>query len=529
MKDMDKFLDGLSTTSRISVGITTDGLHGPITGVAFATFAPVPEGEAQRIRVLTVEGDDVDIGAHFSKFQGYRLVTFNTHYVSRALSRHGVSVLFDYDPMLHCLALGNQKYNYKKMLETYAGVIDESDPCLAEPEQAPISAKNILWLSAILEAHHEVPMDFLCREAEVASVLGVVTEHGFPVNVASIKSLKRAIEAQLSSKLRDLEGIADAHGVTKFSVTSAAKVSKLLFDRLGVTPVEHTEKGNPSTSISALRAANHPTALAIVDARREKSTLKVFTSLEKGSVSPDWRVMGPRGVVPSSSSPPLGDIPPTAYRAFTTYDGLDWVCCSYNTLALEYLAHLMGCDKLIEDLDDGVPLKDLQDLLQTPFSLLEKAAFYASEVVESIPPDFQKASLEIERAYPDFVKSLAKRSPKVKGTNLTGIDFTIGRIILTWEPDPKHLWMLAAKYFRAHYVKWAMLDTYRTLVAMNVPVRCFAPFRDCFCFQMPDSWDLYDLMELLEDGLSKELEIGDYIFTPEASISSGKTLYEVLL
>lgn len=194
-------------------------------------------------------------------------------------------------------------------------------------------------------------------ELPLANVLASMEISGVYFDSKKIDELKREIEIKLdkiSSNIYNMAGI-------EFNISSPGQVSNVLFNRLGIEPIK---KGRKSTSTAHLVLTKligvHPIIEAIIEYRNLKKLYTTYLEplkeyvMEDGKIHTIFKQNVTRTGRLSSVEPNLQNIPIRSEdgrkirKAFIPSENSVIVSADYSQIELRILAHISGCENLID-------------------------------------------------------------------------------------------------------------------------------------------------------------------------------------
>jgi DNA polymerase-1 len=194
-------------------------------------------------------------------------------------------------------------------------------------------------------------------ERPLVRVLARMEEAGIRVDLDFLRELS----VELTKECGELEARIHAAAGERFIINSVPQLRKILFDKLGLTPVKKTKTG-PSTDADSLQkmAADHPIVEDLLRYREVEKLRNTYADSLPPLVGPDGRIHGifnqtvaTTGRI-SSESPNLQNIPLRTpggrefRRAFIPADGCELLMADYSQIELRLLAHLAHDPGLIE-------------------------------------------------------------------------------------------------------------------------------------------------------------------------------------
>jgi DNA polymerase-1 len=227
-------------------------------------------------------------------------------------------------------------------------------------EEAGRRAAAVHRLAAALEEGMEArELTELYRTVErpLVRVLARMEEAGVRVDVEFLRELS----IELTKECGELEARIHAAAGERFAVNSVPQLRRILFEKLGLTPVKKTKTG-PSTDADSLQkmAADHPIVEELLRYREVEKLRNTYADSLPPLVGEDGRIHGilnqtvaTTGRI-SSDSPNLQNIPLRTpggrefRRAFIPAEGCELLMADYSQIELRLLAHLAHDPGLIE-------------------------------------------------------------------------------------------------------------------------------------------------------------------------------------
>lgn len=209
----------------------------------------------------------------------------------------GVQWELDFDTMLaHFLLDENMRHGLKYLAQIYCGAPDwEIDLTEKQGMNVPLS-KHCKYLAHDLYYTRKLRFVFgkmLKEDPEVKKVfdkimmpcanLFVEVEYdGVFIDYGQFEEAETVLREQYNTALEELkewepEYVLDAKGKKQdFNWGSPAQLAKLLFEDLGIKPLDKTAAGNPSCSESVIKRIDHPCTEALLRFRAAKQQLSFF-------------------------------------------------------------------------------------------------------------------------------------------------------------------------------------------------------------------------------------------------------------
>ncbi|MDQ1521636.1 MAG: polymerase [Actinomycetota bacterium] len=194
-------------------------------------------------------------------------------------------------------------------------------------------------------------------ERPLVRVLADMEDAGIRIDVDFLAELG----SDLTDRCRTLEAEIHAQAGESFNVNSTPQLRRVLFDKLGLTPVKKTKTG-PSTDADSLQkmADSHPIVEALLRYREVEKLRSTYTDALPPLVQPDGRIHATFNQVAtttgriSSEAPNMQNVPVRTSegrelrRAFVAADGAGLLTADYSQIELRVLAHLADDPGLIE-------------------------------------------------------------------------------------------------------------------------------------------------------------------------------------
>ena len=227
-------------------------------------------------------------------------------------------------------------------------------------EEAGRRAAAVHRLAVALEeglAARELTELYQTVERPLVRVLARMEEAGVRVDLEFLRELS----VELTKECGELEARIHAAAGERFQINSVPQLRKILFEKLGLTPVKKTKTG-PSTDADSLQkmAADHPIVEELLRYREVEKLRNTYADTLPPLVGPDGRIHGSfnqtvatTGRI-SSESPNLQNIPLRTpggrefRRAFIPAEGCELLIADYSQIELRLLAHLARDPGLIE-------------------------------------------------------------------------------------------------------------------------------------------------------------------------------------
>jgi DNA polymerase-1 len=226
-------------------------------------------------------------------------------------------------------------------------------------------AAILLQLADTLDgALHARELDELYRTIELplVPVLGRMEDAGVRIDVEFLNELGK----DLGDQCRQAEAEIHAQAGETFNVNSTPQLRRVLFEKLGLTPVKRTKTG-PSTDADSLQkmAEDHPIVEALLRYREAEKLRSTYADALPPLVQADGRIHATFNQLAtttgriSSESPNLQNIPVRTSggrelrRAFIADEGCGLLTADYSQIELRVLAHVADDPGLIEAFERG--------------------------------------------------------------------------------------------------------------------------------------------------------------------------------
>ena len=202
-------------------------------------------------------------------------------------------------------------------------------------------------------------------ERPLVRVLARMEDAGVRIDVGYLESLGK----ELGDRCRRLEAQIHAHAGEEFNVNSTPQLRRILFEKLGLTPVKKTKTG-PSTDADSLQkmADAHPIVAVLLEYREVEKLRSTYADALPPLVQADGRIHATFNQLAtttgriSSESPNLQNVPVRTAegwelrRAFVADEGCGLLTADYSQIELRVLAHLSADPGLIEAFEAGADI-----------------------------------------------------------------------------------------------------------------------------------------------------------------------------
>ena len=199
-------------------------------------------------------------------------------------------------------------------------------------------------------------------ELPLVRVLARMEEAGVRIDIDFLNQLGK----DLNDECRRLEGEIHAQAGEQFNVNSTPQLRRILFEKLGLTPVKKTKTG-PSTDADSLQklAEEHPVVETLLRYREVEKLRSTYADALPPLVGPDGRIHATFNQLAtttgriSSESPNLQNVPVRTAggrelrRAFIADKGCGLLTADYSQIELRVLAHLAEDPGLIDAFERG--------------------------------------------------------------------------------------------------------------------------------------------------------------------------------
>ncbi len=240
--------------------------------------------------------------------------------------------------------------------------IDQAAAYAAEDAAISLRLHQALWPRLLSEAG----LRRLYEEIEIplVPVLSRMERAGVCVDVAMLREQSRT----LAERLNAIEAETHREAGEPFNLSSPKQLQSILFEKLGIKPIEKTPTGQPSTSESVLQelAAIHSVPGLILEYRTLSKLKSTYTDVlpqqvngETGRVHTSYhQAVAATGRL-SSSDPNLQNIPVRTEegrrirQAFIAAPDCVLLAADYSQIELRIMAHLSGDRRLIDAFAQG--------------------------------------------------------------------------------------------------------------------------------------------------------------------------------
>ncbi len=230
-------------------------------------------------------------------------------------------------------------------------------------------AAAILRLATALETSlvEREQMD-LYKEVELplVEILADIEELGVRIDVAFLETLR----VELTASCAKHEAALHEYAGETFNVNSTTQLRRVLFEKLGLTPVKKTSTGQPSTDADSLSklAGEHPFVTELMRYREVEKLRSTYAEALPPLVAADGRIHATLNQLStstgriSSETPNLQNIPirteegRALRKAFIPAEGCVLLSSDYSQIELRILAHLANDPGLVDAFERGTDI-----------------------------------------------------------------------------------------------------------------------------------------------------------------------------
>ena len=372
----------LYAVGRVSVDLETTSLNprqAEIVGISFCTdaatavYVPVAHedgdncpGALSTLAPLLADPNLEKVGQNLKydlkvlRARGYDLqgITDDTmlaHYLLRVDQRHGLD-----DQAL--TRLDHKMLSYKETTESVGGLfarlsVDTAAAYAAEDAHvAFLLDKENAFAPEVERVYREI-------EIPLVDILARMELRGIGVDVAALKD----ISAELAVRLKELTAAIHEEAGEVFTINSPKQLSRLLFEKRGLTPVKKTKTGYSTNAevLEFLANAGDRLSALVLEYRQLDKLRSTYLDALPGHVEDDGRIhtsfhqaVAATGRL-SSNEPNLQNIPiRTAEgrrirQCFKPAPGFRFLSADYSQVELRVLAHFAGDGPLVECFASG--------------------------------------------------------------------------------------------------------------------------------------------------------------------------------
>jgi len=386
--EFQQFLKKLKKNSLVSIDFETTSLdphQAEIVGISFSFeegkgyYLPVGHDTAQW---QPASKEVIRVLSDLLSRPGLKIVGQNLKYDYEIMIKHGIHPIVPYfDTMIGAYLLNpdSRRFNLDDLALKYLGYRTQTFEELMEKNRigddfskiSPMEAAHYsiedadvaLRLYKVLSNKlYETGLDRVMQEIEMKliPVLADLELNGVFVDTDKLKELSRDYQEKLDSLLKELFELTGE----RFNPNSPSQVSRVLFERLKLTPPKKTKQGAFSTSADVLEslANEHPVAEKLLEYRKYQKlkstyldTLPRLVNPVTGRIHASFHQTGTGTGRLSSSNPnvqnlPIKDDAGKEIRRCIVPQKKGWkiVSADYSQIELRVLAHCSGDEQLIE-------------------------------------------------------------------------------------------------------------------------------------------------------------------------------------
>ena len=378
----------------------------------------------------------------------------------------GIRWELDFDTMLaHYMLDENSRHGLKYLAQVFCGAPDwEID--LTEKQGMNVSLKkhckylahDLFYtrklryvLGKMLGGDLEVKKVFDKIMMPCANLFVEVEYDGVFIDHKQFEEAERVLRGQYNEALAELEQwepeyVVDAKGKKQsFNWGSTTQLAKLLFDDLGIKPLDKTGTGKPSTSESVIKRLDHPCAGALLRFRAAKQQLSFFIDgwkpflhrrLIKGKwayfLHPSFKLHGTVTGRLSCEHPNLQQVPrdPRIRSLIAAMEGWTHIQCDLSQAELRIAAELARERSMLHAFLHGIDIhwltgmreiargggqKDL--VISTALRLNGKKTMPYSEAIEVLITAGHEVCIEVAKEW----KELRKKAKAINFGYLYGM------------------------------------------------------------------------------------------------------------
>jgi len=279
--------------------------------------------------------DSLWMKVHFDVDWPVYFDTMLAHYVLDENMRHDLKML----SQLYCRA---PDYDIDLSEKTGHTTIEK----LAEYHAHDLYYTRKLWkkFSPELKRHRMLNKTFRKIIMPTANMFVQAEHRGVKIDVKRMKKVERELRARVEKSLDELSEYGP-----DINWRSPQQVAKLLFEDLGIKPLDKTAGGKPSTSESVLKRIDHPATEALLQYRHDDQQLKMFIDgwkpyLIHGRLHPSFKIHGTVTGRLSCENPNLQQVPrdKTIRTLITAPKGWTLVEADLSQVELRIAADMSG-------------------------------------------------------------------------------------------------------------------------------------------------------------------------------------------
>ncbi len=560
--DAVKLLDGVRDAGeRYALDGVWEGLagHSPLQGLAVATGDGAPAYLPAAVLDTATAGKALDALAR----SDVPVVAHGAKELTHGLGERLLSGLdLDTEIAAYLVDPGSQRYELEELARRYLGVdLQPSDDGEAQgtldldgdaaegaalAERAGRRAAAVLRLAdelrEVLEAR-ELTHLYDDIERPLVPVLAGMERLGIAVDLDFLDELSTDL-----TKERDrLESEIHGHAGEPFNVNSTKQLREVLFDRLDLTPVKRTPKGEPSTDADSLErlSEEHPIVEQLLRYREVEKLRSTYADALPPLVADDGRIhttfkqTGTTTGRISSERPNLQNIPirtadgRVLRKAFVAEAGNELLAADYSQIELRVLAHLADDPGLIEAFERDA---DIHTITAAAVFGVEEAAVddgqrrFAKVVNYGLAYGMeayglgQRLGIETEEAreildsyFESFPNVAAFMDETVKDARTKGYTTTLfgrRRMLPELSSDNFRIRQMGERMAQnapvqgtaADIFKLAMIDLDRELSARSLETRMLLTVHDELVFEVPDA-EVDDAVALVVEVMEAAAEL----------------------
>jgi len=301
---------------------------------------------------------------------GPPLVVHRAKELTHGLAPVGLDSLdLDTAVMAYLLEPGEGKYVLDDLVGRHLG-LEVRSPDVAEGtldldgdasiEETGRRAHAVLALGAFLEealAARDLTELYERIERPLVAVLAEMEAAGIAMDREFLEEMRADLAQQCDALIVRIHAAAGE----EFNVNSTPQLRRILFEKLGLTPVKRTKTG-PSTDADSLQklAGEHPIIEDLLRYREVQKLRSTYADALPPLIAPDGRIHATFNQIAtttgriSSESPNLQNVPVRTAegremrRAFVAADGCGLLTADYSQIELRVLAHLAKDPGLID-------------------------------------------------------------------------------------------------------------------------------------------------------------------------------------
>ncbi len=380
-------------------------------------------------------------------------------------------------------------------------------------------------------------------ERPLVPVLAGMERVGIAVDLDFLEELSTDLTKERDRLEHEIHG----HAGEPFNVNSTKQLREVLFDRLGLTPVKRTPKGEPSTDADSLErlSEEHPIVEQLLRYREVEKLRSTYADALPPLVADDGRIhttfkqTGTTTGRISSERPNLQNIPirtadgRVLRKAFVAEAGNESLAADYSQIELRVLAHLADDPGLIEAFERDA---DIHTITAAAVFDVEEAAVddgqrrFAKVVNYGLAYGMeayglgQRLGIETEEAreildsyFESFPNVAAFMDETVKDARKKGYTTTLfgrRRMLPELSSDNFRIRQMGERMAQnapvqgtaADIFKLAMIDLDRELSARSLETRMLLTVHDELVFEVPDA-EVDDAVTLVVEVMEAAAEL----------------------